>query len=101
MAKRRRKTLVTCRPCHEDIHAGWAHHVHPKVLTGEPCDGKNCHAPFGKMTAEKNPRHGTSPTSDFTLRGWSNASSLLGQKTEYSSVDYRDWIESKVKKLNS
>ena len=22
MAKRRRKTLVICRPCHEDIHAG-------------------------------------------------------------------------------
>ena len=24
MAKRRRKTLVLCRPCHEDIHAGRA-----------------------------------------------------------------------------
>jgi hypothetical protein len=22
MAKRRRKTLVICRPCHEDIHTG-------------------------------------------------------------------------------
>jgi len=22
MAKRRRKTLITCRTCHEDIHAG-------------------------------------------------------------------------------
>lgn len=25
MAKRRRKTLVVCRACHEDIHAGRAH----------------------------------------------------------------------------
>jgi group II intron reverse transcriptase/maturase len=30
MAKRRRKTLVTCRRCHEDIHAGRATTPYPK-----------------------------------------------------------------------
>ncbi len=30
MAKRRRKTLVTCRHCHEDIHAGRATTPYPK-----------------------------------------------------------------------
>jgi hypothetical protein len=30
MAKRRRKTLVTCRRCHEDIHAGRATRPYPK-----------------------------------------------------------------------
>ena len=30
MAKRRRKTLVTCRLCHEDIHAGRATKPYPK-----------------------------------------------------------------------
>ena len=30
MAKRRRKTLVTCRRCHEDIHAGRATKPYPK-----------------------------------------------------------------------
>jgi|tagenome__1003787_1003787.scaffolds.fasta_scaffold20935679_4 group II intron reverse transcriptase/maturase len=35
MAKRRRKTLVVCRPCHEAIHAGTARRAHEEV-TGEP-----------------------------------------------------------------
>jgi Fe-S-cluster-containing hydrogenase component 2 len=30
MAMRRRKTLVTCRHCHEDIHAGRATKPYPK-----------------------------------------------------------------------
>ena len=30
MAKRRRKTLITCRRCHEDIHAGRATKPYPK-----------------------------------------------------------------------
>jgi hypothetical protein len=30
MAKRRRKTLVICRHCHEDIHAGRATTPYPK-----------------------------------------------------------------------
>ena len=30
MAKRRRKTLVICRRCHEDIHAGRATTPYPK-----------------------------------------------------------------------
>jgi hypothetical protein len=30
MAMRRRKTLVTCRRCHQDIHAGRATTPYPK-----------------------------------------------------------------------
>jgi hypothetical protein len=30
MAMRRRKTLITCRRCHEDIHAGRATKPYPK-----------------------------------------------------------------------
>jgi hypothetical protein len=30
MAKRRRKTLVVCRSCHEDIHTGRATKPYPK-----------------------------------------------------------------------
>jgi hypothetical protein len=29
MAARRRKTLVVCRPCHDDIHAGRPLHQRP------------------------------------------------------------------------
>ena len=39
MAKRRRKTLVLCRRCHEDIHAGRAT-AHSEVITGEQDAGK-------------------------------------------------------------
>jgi hypothetical protein len=39
MAKRRRKTLVVCRRCHEALHAG-RHRARPEVLTGEQGAGK-------------------------------------------------------------
>jgi hypothetical protein len=48
MARRRRKTLVICRPCHEDIHAGRAtaptrkddHWRAGCRETGMPCSGR-------------------------------------------------------------
>jgi hypothetical protein len=40
MAKRRRKTLVICRGCHEDLHAGRATGLVSKRITGEPYAGK-------------------------------------------------------------
>ena len=67
MAMRRRKTLVICRRCHEDIHAGRAtkptRHDHWRAGCGE-----SSHAPFGKRPTEKDPATGTSPAVDFTLR---------------------------------
>lgn len=36
MAKRRRKTLVVCQPCHDTIHARQPTATHHGVITGEP-----------------------------------------------------------------
>lgn len=40
MLMRRRKTLVVCRPCHEDIHAGRSTAPFRRKGTGEPRDAK-------------------------------------------------------------
>jgi len=40
MAARRRKTLVVCRQCHEDIHAGRSPTPFRRKGTGEPRDAK-------------------------------------------------------------
>jgi group II intron reverse transcriptase/maturase len=43
MADRRRKTLVLCRRCHEDVHEGRPTRQHDEVsITGEPHAGKAC-----------------------------------------------------------
>ena len=56
MAMRRRKTLVICRRCREDIHAVRA--TTPMLITGEPGVRANSHAPFGKRPTENDPNHG-------------------------------------------
>ena len=52
MATRRRKTLVVCRACHEDIHAGRP----PRQITmstGEPAATESGHGWFGGGPSEK------------------------------------------------
>jgi len=39
MAARRRKTMILCRTCHTDLHAGRLDHG-PQARPGEPCDAK-------------------------------------------------------------
>jgi Type II intron maturase len=57
MAMRRRKTLVTCRHCHEDIHAGRATKPYPKLITGEQGAGKLA-SPVREETDGKGPGQG-------------------------------------------
>jgi hypothetical protein len=57
MAKRRRKTLVVCRPCHQHIHAGRPIATTQKQSLESGVIG-NDHAPFGRGSSEKDPCHG-------------------------------------------
>lgn len=66
MAVRRRKFLVICRRCHEDIHAGRSTAL-PEMITGEQGTGKPA-SPVREETDGKGPCQGTSPTVDFTRR---------------------------------
>jgi hypothetical protein len=52
MLIRRRKTLVVCHRCHEDIHAGRSTAPFRRKGTGEPRDAK-VSAGFGKEVTEK------------------------------------------------
>jgi hypothetical protein len=57
MAMRRRKTLITCRRCHQDIHMGRAHHPIPEMITGEQGAGKLA-SPVREETDGKGPGQG-------------------------------------------
>src|SRR5260221_3671906 len=57
MAMRRRKTLITCRRCHEDIHAGRATRPYPEMITGEQGAGKLA-SPVREETDGKGPGQG-------------------------------------------
>ena len=67
MAKRQRKTLVVCRRCHEDIHAGRATAHHPDVITGEPGAVKARPPGSGRGRRKRTRTTGTSPAAYFTL----------------------------------
>ena len=58
MAMRRRKTLVICRRCHEDIHAGRAIKPYPTMITGKRGAGEKSHAPSRKRPTENDPAIG-------------------------------------------
>ena len=74
MAMRRRKTLVICRSCHENIHAGRATASTRTDHWRAVCE-ETRHAPFGKRPTEKDPTTGTSPAAHFTRRAaWGNGS---------------------------
>jgi hypothetical protein len=57
MAMRRRKTLITCRRCHEDIHAGRGNQALPEMITGEQGAGKLA-SPVREETDGKGPGQG-------------------------------------------
>ena len=58
MAKRKRKTLVVCDRCHQDIHAGRATSHHPEVEHWRAGCGESPPVRFGKGPSEKDPDHG-------------------------------------------
>ena len=68
MAKRRRKTLVVCAPCHDHIHAGQPpRHAHG-IVTGEP-DARKSARPVRREAARKRTCPAdTSPAADPS--GW-------------------------------
>jgi hypothetical protein len=69
MAKRRRNALVTCRRCHEDIHAGRAPGLTRNDHWRAGC-GEKLASPVREETDGKGPAKGTSPAVGFTLWAW-------------------------------
>jgi len=66
MAMRRRKTLVVCRSCHQDIHTGRATTTTPTMITGERGARKPSTPRSGRDRRQRTPTTGTSPAIDFT-----------------------------------